>query len=361
MTDLADPVAPPPSAAPETAVAAPVPRAARTIGNDHPALRRQWHPIGLAADVTPEPRRVVVCGEALVVVRLPDGIAVLPDVCPHRSSPLSVGRVVDGHLECPYHGWRFDAGGTCRHIPALGAGATLPPRADLVAPLVREAHGLVFVCLDPSAGEPPMLDVPEHGAPGIVSVWLPVIEVRAGAAQLLDNFLDFSHFPFVHAGTFGSGEDALVGDYDVERTATGLKVRYEHVIENGEDPGVATGERPLVQPRVMEYTFTVPFAGRLRLELPMTGVENTIAFWARPIDRATSAVHCVLLRNDVTSPDEPAALAARDYELRVLTEDVDLLQQLPSPELPLDLPAQAHTRADRITVEMRRLLAAMTT
>ena len=34
---------------------------------------------------------------------------------------------------------------------------------------------------------------------------------RGGGAQLLDNFLDFTHFPFIHAGTFGAGEDALVG------------------------------------------------------------------------------------------------------------------------------------------------------
>ena len=68
---------------------------------------------------------------------------------------------------------------------------------------------------------------------------------------------------------------------------------------------------------------------------------------------------CALLRNDVTSPDEPAAIAARDYEYGVLVEDVWMLERLPTTSLPLDLPAQAHTRADRITVEMRRLLAAM--
>ncbi len=221
--------------------------AGRSFGNDDPVLRRQWHPVALAADVGPTPVRVELCGEPLVVVRLDDGVAVLPDVCPHRSSPLSEGLVVDGRLQCPYHGWQFDASGACRFIPALGPGATLPPKADLAAPRVMEAHDLIFVCLDPTA-EPPMLDIPEWGAPGIHPVWLPVVPVRAGAAQLLDNFLDFSHFPFVHAGTFGAAEDALIGDYAVERTDTGLKVRYEHVVENREDPGVATGERPLCSP-----------------------------------------------------------------------------------------------------------------
>ncbi len=330
----------------------------RSFGNDDPVLRRQWHPVALAADVGPSPVRVVLCGEPLVVVRLDDGIAVLPDVCPHRSSPLSEGAVVDGRLQCPYHGWQFDASGACRFIPALGPGATLPPKADLPAPKVTEAHDLVFVCLDPTA-EPPMLEIPEWGAPGIHPVWLPLVPVRAGAAQLLDNFLDFSHFPFVHAGTFGAAEDALIGDYTVERTDTGLRVRYEHVVENREDPGVTSGERPLLQPRVMEYTFTVPFAGRLRIELPLTGVENTIAFWAAPTSADASLVFCVLLRNDLDGPDDPKGRAAAVYEMSVLTEDIDLLQKLPTTRLPLDLPVQAHTRADRITVEMRRLLAGL--
>ena len=351
MTDLTDQA----TTAPDPANTV----AGRSIANDHPALLRQWHPVALADEITDEPTQVVVCGRRLVIARLADGVAVLPDMCPHRNAPLSEGRVVDGHLECPYHGWRFGADGGCRFIPALGAGATVPPKAHLSPPLVREAYGMVLVCLEPGDVEPPLLVVPEWGEPGIVPVWLPVVTVKGGGAQLLDNFLDFTHFPFIHAGTFGAGEDSFVGDYEVTHDDVSLKVRYDHVVENKEDPGVASGERPLLQPRVMEYTFTVPFAGRLRLELPLTGVENTIVFWASPVDTDHSRVFCALLRNDVTSPDEPAAIAARDYEYGVLVEDVWMLERLPTTSLPLDLPAQAHTRADRITVEMRRLLAAM--
>ena len=283
--------------------------ATRSIANDHPALRRHWHPVALAHEVTDVPMQVVVCGQKLVVARLEDGVAVLPDVCPHRNAPLSAGKVVDGHLECPYHGWRFGADGGCRLIPALGPGATVPPRAHLGAPLVREAYGMVLVCLDPEAADegagPPMIELPEWDAPGIVPIWLPIVDVRGGGAQLLDNFLDFSHFPFIHAGTFGADEDAFIGDYDVEHDDVSLKVRYDHVVANTEDPGVAAGERPLLQPRTMEYTFSVPFAGRLRLELPLTGVENTILFWASPVDADHSRVFCVLLRNDVSAPGRP--------------------------------------------------------
>jgi vanillate O-demethylase monooxygenase subunit len=295
------------------------------------------------------------------VVRLADGVTVLPDACPHRFAPLSAGSVVDGELQCPYHGWRFGADGGCRFIPALGPGAALPPKADIAVPATLVAYDLVFVCLEPGADDAAMLEVPEWAAPGIVAAWLPVVTARIGSAQLLDNFLDFSHFPFVHAGTFGSGEDAVIGDYDVERGPTALRVRYDHVIENAEDPGVAAGERPLVQPRTMEYTFRVPFAGRLRLELPLTGVENTIALWASPVDADHTRIFTVLLRNDLPAADSPEAQAAVAFELKVLEEDLSMLERLPSTVMPLELPAQAHTRADRITVEMRRLLSAAVT
>ena len=33
----------------------------------------------------------------------------LLDRCPHRSVPLSFGKVADGRLQCGYHGWAFDA------------------------------------------------------------------------------------------------------------------------------------------------------------------------------------------------------------------------------------------------------------
>ncbi|MFY9949148.1 MAG: Rieske 2Fe-2S domain-containing protein [Candidatus Sulfotelmatobacter sp.] len=50
----------------------------------------------------------------------------LRDACPHRGMPLN-GASFDGeNVECPYHGWTFDAhNGQCRLIPSLTADQTL--------------------------------------------------------------------------------------------------------------------------------------------------------------------------------------------------------------------------------------------
>jgi len=324
------------------------------LGNDHPALRGYWHAVAAVADLDEGPVRVELLGEALVVVRLADAIVAFPDRCPHRSARLSDGLVVDDELQCPYHGWRFDGAGQCALIPALGPGSPAATRVHLSAPATRVAYDLVWVALE--APRVDLIEVPEWDAPGITAVWLPAMRVRVGAGQFIDNFLDFAHFPFVHAGTFGAGEDEHVGDYEVEHRPDGLRVRYEHLVENHEDPGVARGERPLLQPRVMEYTYQVPFTARLRLELPMTGVDNTIVASAVPINARETILQQVLLRNDITDADHARHTAA--YELSVLAEDLAVLEHLPDRTLELDLPRQVHTRADRITVEYRRLLAA---
>ncbi len=329
------------------------------LANDDPRLRRYWHVACRSAELGDGPVAATVVGEELVVARLDDGtVTALPDRCPHRWARLSDGCVRGGEIECPYHGWRFDGDGRCTAVPALGEGAAVPPRAHLAPVRVTEALGLVWVALDEPAA--PLLDVPEWGAAGIVDVWLPDTDMASGAAQFIDNFLDISHFPFVHRGTFGLEDQPEMEPFAVEDLddGAGLRVRYRHRVANPEDPKVATGEHPLVQFRSMEYTWRVPFSARLRLEYELTGVENTILVFVTPVDATSSRLFCVLLRNDVDSPDDPRAHAAADYEYRVLAEDLVVLERLAAREFGLDVTEQVHTRADRNTIELRRLLAA---
>jgi phenylpropionate dioxygenase-like ring-hydroxylating dioxygenase large terminal subunit len=101
-----------------------------------------------------------------MVVRLrPTGeVNAFPARCPHRLVPLAAGRVVDGRLQCTYHGWRFDSEGRCVDIPSLGTTGTPPPRADLVMPwAVEERHGWVWLApertaapVPPRPSEPPV-------------------------------------------------------------------------------------------------------------------------------------------------------------------------------------------------------------
>ena len=55
-------------------------------------------------------------------------VAAMRDICPHRGMPLSFGHFDGERVECAYHGWQFDTGGRCRHIPARSRDRRFDPR-----------------------------------------------------------------------------------------------------------------------------------------------------------------------------------------------------------------------------------------
>jgi phenylpropionate dioxygenase-like ring-hydroxylating dioxygenase large terminal subunit len=121
----------------------------RTPGG--PAAAGGWHPVARSEDVGTTPVPVGADGRAYVVVRLRSGaeVTALPARCPHRLVPLATATVVDGRLQCGYHGWQFNSEGRCVGIPSLGADGTPPPRADLTVPWsVEERDGWVWLAPD---------------------------------------------------------------------------------------------------------------------------------------------------------------------------------------------------------------------
>ena len=123
---------------------------AGSFDNTHPALRRAFHPVCRSTDVADgQVVQVTLLGEHWAVARIDGVVVALPDRCPHRYSPLSAGCVVDGTIQCAYHGYRFDGGGRCVLVPALGADAAIPPKANIrAAHSVRERYGLVWLAPD---------------------------------------------------------------------------------------------------------------------------------------------------------------------------------------------------------------------
>ncbi|KAK9835226.1 hypothetical protein WJX81_007254 [Elliptochloris bilobata] len=67
------------------------------------------------------------------------------DECAHRACPLSLGKVVDGHIQCPYHGWEYDAGGSV--IP-MDAHRRIAALQQHLSPAAADEAGL---CIHPTA------------------------------------------------------------------------------------------------------------------------------------------------------------------------------------------------------------------
>jgi phenylpropionate dioxygenase-like ring-hydroxylating dioxygenase large terminal subunit len=327
--------------------------------NAHPRLSEFWHPVAQSCDLGQEPVAAVVAAQGWVLARLDGQISAFADVCPHRRARLSAGSVSGGTLQCPYHGWRFAADGGCVEIPALGDAAQIPARATLTRPAaVTEQDGLVWLApLPPRAPVPELRPAVELGGEGVATVQLPVLRVEANAALLVDNFLDEAHLPFVHAATIGGAGPEVIPRAEVERVGLSFSAVREHTFTNLTDPAVRAGSRPAIQRRRMTYRYQAPLAATLLLEFLDAGGWQFISFVITPEDAQTCRVYQSVTGPGLTDPEQ--AQASAKYEMSIFEEDLDLQRRaLSGLEFPLDQGAELHTRADRVAVEFRRVLAA---
>lgn len=156
-----------------------------------------WTPVMPATELGETPVAMTLAGERIVLFRAKEGPAALLDRCPHRGVALSLGKVVDGTLECPFHGWRFDGRGGCAHIPfnpgiQRGGTTSLP---------VREVGHLIWIYTGLEAeGEPavPPALLRDKGRLEVVHE-----EWRTHWTRAMENMLDSPHLPWVHGGTIG--------------------------------------------------------------------------------------------------------------------------------------------------------------
>ena len=83
----------------------------------------KWQPIELDPAIEladGDPARVRFGSELLVVVRIGETIHALHEKCAHAGGPLSKGTIVDGCIQCPWHGSRFElATGHVRRGPSV--------------------------------------------------------------------------------------------------------------------------------------------------------------------------------------------------------------------------------------------------
>ena len=225
-----------------------------------------WIAVATSRELGARPLRVVIGNVPVVVFRTASGLSALFDQCPHRGAPLSLGTIVDGHLACAYHGWRFDGDGVCRSMPGhLGE----VPACRVAAFAVTECEGMVFVALRPQTVAP---YVGAISGKGYVTA-LVKNRVRSTLADVAENILDATHTHFVHRGLL---RGLSTKRYCVTVTVSGgdgwVEARYEgEPRQEGLVSRLMEGERSVsvgrfVAPGIAE----IEFWGRERINLVTT-------------------------------------------------------------------------------------------
>lgn len=68
-----------------------------------------WVRIGAPGDFREGRGRAIdLDGKKVAVFRTAGGWVAFGDTCPHMGASLADGRIVGGHVECPWHEWRYD-------------------------------------------------------------------------------------------------------------------------------------------------------------------------------------------------------------------------------------------------------------
>ena len=154
-------------------------------------------------------------------------ICVAEATCPHLGSelgPAAGGRVRNGHLICPFHGFEYDATGRCVATPFAPA----PESAKLRVFQTREVAGLVFAWWG-SGGRPPQWSLPEDPPAGAhwSELGFRTIRFPGHPQETTENAVDMAHLRYAHGydnvsrvGLVSVDGPHLESSFDFTRTTT---------------------------------------------------------------------------------------------------------------------------------------------
>ncbi len=195
-------------------------------------LRNYWYVAGRSDEVGRVLLQRWILNEPVLLYRTEGGTAVaMQGNCPHRSLPLSKGRLIEDEVECGYHGLKFAPSGECTHVPALDK---VPATCRVKTYPVVEMNRWVWIWMgDPAlADEATIPDCRWNDDPEW-SVTEGHLEIGCNYALLVDNLLDLSHTAFVHRDSIG---DRSVAEAPANTEVSGNSVSVIRRLKNVPPP-----------------------------------------------------------------------------------------------------------------------------
>jgi phenylpropionate dioxygenase-like ring-hydroxylating dioxygenase large terminal subunit len=310
---------------------------------DDPKLTGEWFAVAWSREVIPgQPIARTLLGIEIVLWRSAQGIHCWRDLCIHRGAQLSLGKVCDDRLICPYHAWEYNPAGQCVHIPAQ-PNQTPPAKARAHTFHVREQYGVVWACVgDPRA------DVPRFEAaqdPTFRLVLAGPYVFRAHGPRVIENFLDVAHLGFVHAGLLGDPGHGEIEDYEVSTGPDGPEAKNIRIWQPDPD---GTGKGALV---TYHYWVSAPLT--VGLEKVYGHQRFRILAQVAPVDADTCVSRFVMATDYADEvPDETFI----HFQDEVNAQDKIVVESQRPELLPLDLQSELHLRSDRMAIAYRKWL-----
>lgn len=310
-------------------------------------LANYWHPVAASAEIGKQPMRRTLLGDDLVLFRHKGVVSVFDDVCIHRGTALSLGSITDGRLTCPYHGWEYDHTGACVHIPALPEGSPIPRKARATVRRCEEIYGLVWVALEDPVAPIPAFPNGEWDDPDYYGFQSHHYEWKTSAGRSVENFMDFSHFPFLHEGILGSRDRTVVEPHQIIDTEYGFRYSFQQP-----EPGTMhSREGELV---TWKYYLYRPFTIHLKKITP-DGKATLISLVASPTQDDRTNMWLWLVRNYDQDPALNQSFV--DFTHRIMEQDRVVVESQRPERIPVDLREELHLKVpDASGIAFRRML-----
>ncbi len=311
-----------------------------------------WYPVAYSDELTDEPQGFVLYGKKLVVVRLDGRPVVFDDQCLHKGTALSLGKVVDDCLRCPYHGWTYDATGAIRRIPAREE-LSQYINVKLGSYPTCETSGLVYTCLGDPIYPPP--SVPMFDDPSYQFLHLDIYEWDCSMARRLENYFDFSHFPWVHDGLLGDSNQPRVDDYAVEKVGGELRFlagpfpEFTDNVKNA--PTAESGGEPVFG-AMKRYRVFVPNAMQLNSS---AGETEDYVLWVCLAPVGPERTRCFTYQGRNYGLDHGEEFMA--FAQLVTDQDQPIVESQMPAQVPIKLPEEMFVKgADLALLEYRKWL-----
>lgn len=321
-------------------------------------LKNFWYACEFSSEITNKPKCITMLSQDFVLYRDSTGqVVALKDLCPHRGAALSLGRVEGDYIRCPYHGWKYSANGACIEIPANQPDLPIPKKARVETYPVREQYGWVWLFLGdlPEEKCPLIPPLPEFDDPAFRVVY-GKLRWDTHYTRVVENALDISHTPFLHAKSMGSGmaEEPQIEKYDIhwEEWSASATVRVKK-------PKTTRGSWQSIlnkqSSRSVSVTLTcyMPNITRLEMKFPIGNFKYILLSSHLPVNASTTASQWLVLRNFITIPWADGD--TRKRTLKIMLEDKPIVESQNPQAMPYDLAAELHVASDTLSIAYRKL------
>jgi vanillate O-demethylase monooxygenase subunit len=177
---------------------------------------------------------------------------------------------------------------------------------------------------------------------------------RCDASRQVENFTDFGHFAFVHAGLLGDPARPAVAAHEVTTDGHVLRYVYARPDEpNTDDLPVFAAEERKAPTRHTRYALHLPYT--IVEHIAWGAAEGMVYFFtSQPVGESECIGYCLVGRNyNLDQPDE----IMREFERVIFAQDQRVVESQRPEQVPFDLAAELHLTFDKVAVAYRRAMA----